>query len=565
MNVYAIMSLVALGVNLAVGLYVLSRGPRISLNRMFFILMLSLAVWSVGEFGMRFATTASAATWGARVGSIGWCAAGGIFVVFTLALTDKRRWLRNPIAMALLFLPGVVFSILVWTTDLIFKGFTSSYWGYVEIGGALRFPSKIYVVGLFILGIVILYRFWRTSPSKHKRAGAFYVMVAAMVPLVAGLVTDVILPAMDIHMVEMPMFATTLIGPVIGYAVISRGLMSTIAGSLGGAIITKINDAVLISNSEGTIETVNPATTRLTGYSEAELVGTQIDKLFIEGRRPDVGHVPHGEAERVNWSLCASRDGEVIPVTCSASEVRQKRGRLIGSVTVVHDMREALRLLQVEHEVRVVSEQAERERDRAEVLKLSEQEVRKLSRFLEGVIENIAEPLFIQDREFRYIFVNSAYRDLTGYSRDEIIGKTDYELYWHEQADVYRSRLTHVFELGERVESPELAMINREGVPHTTRTVTAPMKNDEGAVEFVVGIIKDLTEQKKLENARLDFIRIAAHELRTPLTSLKLGFELLARETRGALNPEQQRSLDILSLSIERLSKLSKNLLDLAS
>src|SRR5450759_5265677 len=91
------------------------------------------------------------------------------------------------------------------------------------------------------------------------------------------------------------------------------------------------------------------------------------------------------------------------------------------------------------------------------------------------------------------------------------------------------------------------------------------MKNEEGDVEFVVGISKDLTEQKKLEGARLDFIRIAAHELRTPLTSLKLGFEMLARETRGALNGEQQRSLDVLSLSIERLSRLSKNLLDLAS
>jgi signal transduction histidine kinase len=78
-------------------------------------------------------------------------------------------------------------------------------------------------------------------------------------------------------------------------------------------------------------------------------------------------------------------------------------------------------------------------------------------------------------------------------------------------------------------------------------------------------MITDVTEQKRLESARLDFIRIAAHELRTPLTSLKLGFDILARETRGALNDEQQRSLDILSLSIERLSRLSRNLLDLAS
>jgi len=267
----------------------------------------------------------------------------------------------------------------------------------------------------------------------------------------------------------------------------------------------------------------------------------------------------------VNWSLCASKEGELVPVTRSASDVRKKSGRLLGSVTVVHDMRDALRLLQAEHQVKVVTAQVAEERDRSEVLKQSEEEVRKLSRFLESVIENIAEPLFIQDRELRYIYVNEAHYRLTGYQKDEIVGKTDYELYWHEHADVFSERMTRVFELGEGDEFPEVGIIDMDGEPHITRTLTTPVMNSQGQVEFVVGIIKDLTEQKQLESARLDFIRIAAHELRAPLTSLRLGLELLARLTRGALNSEQQRSLDILSLSIERLSRLSKNLLDLAS
>jgi signal transduction histidine kinase len=95
--------------------------------------------------------------------------------------------------------------------------------------------------------------------------------------------------------------------------------------------------------------------------------------------------------------------------------------------------------------------------------------------------------------------------------------------------------------------------------------VRVPLKDESGDVEYLVGIFNDITEQKRLEKARLDFIRVAAHELRTPLTSLKLGFDVLAQETRGSLNVEQQRSLDILSLSIERLSRLARNLLDLAT
>jgi signal transduction histidine kinase len=115
------------------------------------------------------------------------------------------------------------------------------------------------------------------------------------------------------------------------------------------------------------------------------------------------------------------------------------------------------------------------------------------------------------------------------------------------------------------VEIKEEPIDGASGERHTLRTLKAPITNERGEVEYLVGIINDITAQKQLEGARLDFIRVAAHELRTPLTSLKLGFDFLARETRGALNQEQQRSLDVLSISIERLSRLARNLLDLAS
>jgi signal transduction histidine kinase len=108
-------------------------------------------------------------------------------------------------------------------------------------------------------------------------------------------------------------------------------------------------------------------------------------------------------------------------------------------------------------------------------------------------------------------------------------------------------------------------IVDPYGKQRNIKLVKSPIIGDSGEVEFIVGLVQDTTEHRRLDKARLDFIRIAAHELRTPLTSMKLGFELLARETRGSLNADQQRSFDILSISIERLSSLAKNLLDLAS
>ena len=318
MNVFALMPLVALGVNLAVGLYVLSRGPRMLLNRMFFAFMAAAVVWSLGELIMRASPTVEAATWGAMVGSLGWCAAGGLFVLFVLALTERTEWLERRWFLAALFLPGLALIFLTWTTDLVFKGFETSYWGYQEISGALRPVSTAYVATLFVAGVFLAYRFWATTPSKRKRTWALYVMAAAAIPLVVGLITDVIFPLAGRRVVEMPMFASALIGPIIGYAVANRNLMSTVAGSLGANLLAQIDDAVIIADARGMIEEVNPAASRLTGYPESELLASPVDRLFVEspGQEAPVG--TRDDEERLDWSLCARRTGEVIPVTPGA-------------------------------------------------------------------------------------------------------------------------------------------------------------------------------------------------------------------------------------------------------
>src|SRR5450759_3213864 len=134
------------------------------------------------------------------------------------------------------------------------------------------------------------------------------------------------------------------------------------------------------------------------------------------------------------------------------------------------------------------------ERDRSEVLKASEEEVRKLSRFLESVIENIAEPLFIMDGTLRYVYVNDAFSTLTGCEKDEIIGRGDGELHWEEQAELLTDFKRRVFDGAEPVDMPEVNFCDLEGAIHVTRTVMAPMRNAEGDVEYLVGVINDVTE-----------------------------------------------------------------------
>jgi PAS domain S-box-containing protein len=562
--------LVAACFDLAVGVYILSRDPRLRANRLFFFVAVALSFWAVGEFVMRSTTSPALGLLAGRIGSIGWCLVGVLFLHLSLELSHWKRTRKGITILMSIYCAGLALVLLTWFTPLIFKRFkTGSYHGVREVSGLLRLPSSAFVVGLFIAGIVVLVRFRMTTKSREDRARSTYVIVAASIPLAVGLVTDMLMPLLGKQAPFSSQAAGPLMAAVIAFGVTREGLMTTVAGKLGATIISNMKDAVFVTGSDGVIETVNTAATSMTGYPEKELVGRNISSVIIYGKLDYPKPVEPGPESARNKAprqgILLSREGDTIPVSWTTGSVDTKRGKQVGSIIVVQDMRDALKLLEAEHRVKLVSEEVQAERGRRQVLQKSSEELRNLSTFLESVIENIAEPLWIKDRDLRFIYINDTFSELTGYSREDIIGRRDEELYWRDTSRLFKDKELETLETGNLLVADNLPLRDRSGKLHTARLVSAPVKNEAGEVEFLVGIINDITAERQLEQARLDFIRIAAHELRTPLTSLKLGFELLARETRGALNGDQQRSLDVLSLSIERLSRLSKNLLDLAS
>jgi PAS domain S-box-containing protein len=557
-TLYNVLPLLAIAANLLVGAYVITRAPRRLANRLFLGVTLCLSVWGVGEFLMRTATSPSEALLAGKIGCLGWCLVGVIFFHLALELSEVKPgvWRRLPLAAA--YSAGLALVLLTWTTDLIFKAFVPSpYPGYMEVGGLLRLPSKLFVAGMVLAGIAVMAHFYRKTSSLEKRRRISLAIVAAVIPVATGLVTDVLLPLLGVETPFSSLSAGPAMAAITAYAVTRHDLMRSVVSSLGGTIITKIREAVLINDTRGIIETVNPAAEQLTGYSKAELVNTPVAALLMTTRGTS-GHEP-------DRSVCIAKDGGLVPVEMSQEIVKRRTGGVVGSVIVLHDLRETLRLVAARREVALATAQAQVERNRSEALRRSRQELKELSEFLESVIENIAEPLFIKDRSLRFVFVNKALCDVSGYSREELIGKKSADFVTEDIAINSEKIEMEIISGGNLVECTVEGVEDARGKPRAVRMIKAPLKNDSGQVEYLVGVMNDITEQKQLEEARLDFIRVAAHELRTPLTSLQLGLDVLARETRGALDEEQQRSLDILSLSVDRLTRLARNLLDMAS
>lgn len=120
---------------------------------------------------------------------------------------------------------------------------------------------------------------------------------------------------------------------------------------------------------------------------------------------------------------------------------------------------------------------------------------------LEEVISHIPIYVFWKDREARYINCNQRFASVTGVGRREnIVGKTDYELAWRrEDADLIRRNDLRVMTSASPLLDVEETHLQTDGVTATFLTSRVPLKGESGEVIGVLGICSDITRRKREE------------------------------------------------------------------
>jgi PAS domain S-box-containing protein len=160
---------------------------------------------------------------------------------------------------------------------------------------------------------------------------------------------------------------------------------------------------------------------------------------------------------------------------------------------------------------------------------------------------------------------NRSATELLGHSRDELIGRPVFDLY----ADTPngKSRAEGVFKrflAGEEVHEEELEMRRADGNNVWICLSVRPIRDKEGRVIASRSAVVDMTEHKKLDQLKDDFISLVSHELRSPMTVISGAINTLLTEAER-LSPEESRQLlKDAALESELLSHLLGNLLELS-
>ncbi len=325
----------------------------------------------------------------------------------------------------------------------------------------------------------------------------------------------------------------------------------TLSESTYKGIINSLNDAIYIMDKEGHFLDVNAAAERLYGYDKEYFIGKNPGFLSAPGLNDldqTISYIKeayNGKTVRFEfWGL--RKDGSVFP-----KEISLTPGMWFGQKVVIAVGREMT------------------ERKKAEeALRISEEKYRLL-------VQYSSDPIFSFNPDESYRFVNDAFAVQFGKKPEEIIGKTPFDIFPHDEAEKRLRLVRKVFQTGEKGEI-EVKVVNPLGEENYYITMADPIKDIRGDILWVTCISKEITQRKKseeelrLKNELLNassaekdkFFSIIAHDLRGPMNGFLGLTGIMAEDIESLSAFELKEIATTMRSSAVNIYRLIENLLE---
>jgi len=175
----------------------------------------------------------------------------------------------------------------------------------------------------------------------------------------------------------------------------------------------------------------------------------------------------------------------------------------------------------------------------------------------EAILTSMADGLIAADTDLKIQVLNPATQRIFSLKDIQWKGKRIIEIFRYHEIEDYLERAVQE----DKILSAELQI--QEGDLRILRCNFAPINNNQGKAVGGIVVFNDITELRKLEQMRKDFVGNVSHELRTPLTSI-IGYVDTLLENEIEDQDIMKRFLKIIKKEADRLALLIKDLLDLS-
>lgn len=135
-------------------------------------------------------------------------------------------------------------------------------------------------------------------------------------------------------------------------------------------------------------------------------------------------------------------------------------------------------------------------------IRKAEVALKESERFLTTIVEHIPDMIFVKDaRDLRFVRLNKAGEDLLGYSREEMLGKTDRDFFPEDEAIFITGNDREVLLTNQVCDNPQEKIHTRNKGERILHTKKIPIVDDKGVPRYLLGISEDITELKRVRDA----------------------------------------------------------------
>ncbi len=324
------------------------------------------------------------------------------------------------------------------------------------------------------------------------------------------------------------------------------------------ALFDLVADSVFMVNADGMVVAVNKREEQTLGYAESRVVersilevmpATHHDAFERWLRDIDIGQRQVSTREITVFHA----DGHEIPVEMDLIRVGDAEQTLV--MVQLRDITERKRFERQLQSYREGLESKVRERTR---------EIEETKQYLENLLENANDVIYTLDTDQRFTYVNSKVQ-AWGYRKDDLLGRPYLSLLSRRHRG---RRLKSTLDIGAK-QVYEVEIMTRLGEVRTATVSVSPLQGSEGQILGVLGIARDMTETKKLEQQIRNSEKLAsvgklaagvAHEINNPLGGI---LNCLYNLRKGGVSAARQEEYwASMEHGVRRVQKIVRQLLD---
>lgn len=290
--------------------------------------------------------------------------------------------------------------------------------------------------------------------------------------------------------------------------------------------------AITVTDRNERIVSWNRFAEGLLGMTHEDLYGKPVSSLYSEEewRRIRSYRIREKGSQPILEAQVIRKDGTVLDVDISITVLKDEAGNITGSIGIMKDI-------------------SERKRAAREIKRAEEQ--------YRAIFENSAVAITMTDADEKIISWNKFAEQFLGMTYEDLYLRSVSSLYPEDEwkkirgYNIRTKGMQHVL---------ETKIFRKDGTLVDVDISISVLKDANGKITGSIGVIKDISERKRLQLMKDEFVSTVSHELRTPIGIVR---ESMAQFQEGMLGDTTDLQRHVLSVSVNALDRLSRIIDDL--